>query len=163
MRDEEEFVSYVRADGSELLRLATLLVGHVDADDLVQTCLIRVLGAWQRARENPRPYSRRVLARLATDRWRRLLSRPAHDPLPAVVVSTDDRIAEVDARDAVIRALSQLPARQRATLVLRYFEQLSEAETADALGVSPGTVKTHAARGLDSLRRSLSTSEGHHA
>lgn len=160
MHGEAEFVEYVRADGSRLLRIAYLMVGNrTDAEDMVQIALLRVMRAWSRAQDDPRAYARRVLTNLATDRWRWLRARPHQVALDESfdVPSTADDAAEwgVDTRRDLLDALRRLPARQRAVLVLRYFEQMSEAETAAVLGLAPGTVKTHTARGLASLRERL--------
>jgi RNA polymerase sigma-70 factor (sigma-E family) len=156
MRDEPAFALFVRAEGTALVRTAVLLTGdRADAEDLVQVCLVRLAGRWDRV-DDPHAYARTVLARLAVDRWRRLRHRPAPVPLSerdAVGDHTPDTVA----RGAMLHELAQLPPRQRAVLVLRYYEGWSEAEIATALGCSAGTVKTHAARGLARLRDQLAT------
>ncbi len=127
---------FVAERGDRLLRVAALLTGsRADGEDLLQSALERMLRNWRRIDGDPEPYVRRTLYNLAADRGRRLqlwtrksvLLRPAPPADPA---------AAVDLRDAMIRALAQLPPRQRAVLVLRYFEELSEAETAEFLGCS---------------------------
>jgi RNA polymerase sigma-70 factor (sigma-E family) len=141
-----------RAD--RLMRTAVLLTGSPEAgQDLLQTALERLLRHWRRFDGDPEGYLRRTLYNLAADGFRRqgrlqrkLLLLRAAAPPPA------DPIAEVDLRDALVRLLLQLPPRQRAVLVLRYWEQLTEAETAAVLGWPEGTVKSAASRGLRRLR-----------
>jgi RNA polymerase sigma-70 factor (sigma-E family) len=155
VRYEEQFRAlerFVAERGDRLLRTAALLAGsRADGEDLLQSALERLLRNWRRIDGDPENYVRRTLYNLAADGWRRqrVWQRKAvlFEPGPPV-----DPAAAVDLRDAVVRVLMQLPPRQRAVLVLRYFEQLSEAETAQALGCSVGTVKSAAARGLARLR-----------
>ena len=147
----EEFLGE-RAD--RLLRTAVLLTGSREAgQDLLQTALERLLRHWRTLSGDPEGYLRRTLYNLAADGFRRqgrlqrklLLLRTDTRPPPDVT-------AQVDLRDALVRMLVQLPPRQRAVLVLRYWEQLSEAETAAVLGWPEGTVKSAASRGLRRLR-----------
>jgi RNA polymerase sigma-70 factor (sigma-E family) len=143
---------FVAERGDRLLGTAALLAGSRDAgEDLMQSALERLLRNWRRVEGDPESYVRRTLYNLAVDGWRRqrLWQRKAvlTEPDPPA-----DLAAAVDLRDAVIRMLVQLPPRQRAVVVLRYFEQLSEAETAQALGCSVGTVKSATSRGLARLR-----------
>ena len=147
----EEFLAE-RAD--RLLRTAVLLTGSREAgQDLLQTALERLLRHWRTLSGDPEGYLRRTLYNLAADGFRRqgrlqrklLLLRMDTRPPPDVT-------AQVDLRDALVRMLVQLPPRQRAVLVLRYWEQLSEAETAAVLGWPEGTVKSAASRGLRRLR-----------
>ena len=155
MRHEEQQRSlerFVADRGDGLLRTAALLAGsRADGEDLLQSALERLLRNWRRIDGDPENYVRRTLYNLATDGWRRqrVWQRKAVllEPVPPV-----DPAAAVDLRDAVVRVLVQLPPRQRAVLVLRYFEQLSEAETAETLGCSVGTVKSATSRGLARLR-----------
>jgi RNA polymerase sigma-70 factor (sigma-E family) len=143
---------FVAERGDRLLHTAALLAGsRADGEDLLQSALERLLRHWRRIDGDPENYVRRTLYNLAADGWRRqgVRQRKAvlFEPAPPV-----DPATAVDLRDAVVRVLVRLPPRQRAVLVLRYFEQLSEAETAKALGCSVGTVKSAAARGLVRLR-----------
>ena len=145
--------------GDRLLRTAALLAGNrADGEDLLQTALERLLRNWRGIDGDPENYVRRTLYNLAADGWRhqRVRQRKAvlFEPAPPV-----DPSARVDLRDAVVRVLVRLPPRQRAVLVLRYFEQLSEAETAEALGCSKGTVKSATARGLVRLREMTASAE----
>lgn len=118
----------------------------------VQLALERALRRWQRVDGNPEAYLRRTLYHLAVDRWRWRTRHPEVDLAADLNPSGRDLAAEVDLRDALVRALASLSAMQRAVLVLRYFEQLTEAEIASTLGSSPGAVKSAASRGLQRLR-----------
>jgi RNA polymerase sigma-70 factor (sigma-E family) len=151
----EELERFLAERGEPLLRAAVLLAGGRDAgEDLLQSALERMLRHWRRIDGDPEGYLRRTLHNLATDGWRR--QRTRHKLLRrlerAAEPATGDAIAGVDLRDALVRLLAQLPARQRSVIVLRYWEQLSEAETARVLGCSAGTVKSAASRGLARLR-----------
>ncbi len=156
---ELSFEDFVRARSSSLLRTALLLTGHnrAEAEDLLQVALERAYRHWSRISrsEEPERYVRRILANASTDRWRRLMRRPelALRATDAGPVSADHSGAIAD-RDYLLRALAALPPGQRTVLVLRFFDDLSEAETAQLLGCTPGTVKSQAARGLARLRHS---------
>lgn len=151
--DEETFRAFVTSRWQALLRTAYLLVGdHGYAEDLVQTALARTHRHWRRIerKDAPEVYVRRVLVNLANSHWRRRLRLRE-------VFATPDRAAADpteahDQRDELWNALSALPPRTRAVLVLRYFEDLTEAQIADALGCSVGTVKSTASRGIARLR-----------
>jgi RNA polymerase sigma-70 factor (sigma-E family) len=142
--------------GSSLLGAAIALAGsRQDGEDLLQAALERVLRK-PRGAEDVEGYLRRVLYNLAADGWRRRGTWKSK-LLPVLRAETisaaePDPTAEVDQRDALVRMLGQLPPRQRAVIVLRYWEQRSEAETAGLLGCSEGTVKSAASRGLQHLR-----------
>jgi RNA polymerase sigma factor (sigma-70 family) len=131
-----------------------LLTGSREAgQDLLQAALERLLRHGTALLGDPEAYLRRTLYNLAADGFRRqgrlqgkLLLLRAQAQVQA------DEIAEVDLRDALVRLLLQLPSQQRAVLVLRYWEQLTEAETAATLGWPEGTVKSAASRGLRRLR-----------
>jgi RNA polymerase sigma-70 factor (sigma-E family) len=151
VRELERFLAE-RAD--RLMRTAVLLTGSREAgQDLLQTALERLIRHWRRLDGDPEAYLRRTLYNLAADGFRRqgrlqrkLLLLKAGTPPPP------DPTAEVDLRDALVRLLLRLPPRQRAVLVLRYWEQLTEAETAAVLGWPEGTVKSATSRGLRRLR-----------
>jgi len=149
------FDSYVRGQSPALLRLAYLLTGdHHRAKDLVQSTLIKVLPRWERVtvRGDPHAYVRTVMVHTALG-WRRRkweAERPTGD-LPDQPAHNDSA-AVVDDRERLRRALLRLPPRQRAAVVLRHYEDLSEAQAAAALGCSVGTIKTQTARALDRLR-----------
>lgn len=141
--------------GPELLRTAVLLAGsQQDGEDLLQAALERLVRQRRPVDGSPEAYLRRTLYNLAADGWRR--SAAWQRKLALVRASqpaeTPDITAAVDLRDALIGSLRQLPARQRAVIVLRYWEQLTEAEIAQALGCSEGTVKTTASRGMKRMR-----------
>jgi RNA polymerase sigma-70 factor (sigma-E family) len=157
----EDFDQFVARSAESLLRTAHLITWDAgEAEDLVQESLIRVARRWPRVRrmEQPLAYARRVLINLAVDGAdRRTRRRHELDPAPAVAdVPSADLLAGLDTRDELLDALAQLTSRQRAVLVLRYFNDLSEAQVADVLGCSPGTVKSNASRGLARLREVLS-------
>ena len=143
--------------GNALLASAVLLTGSRAAgEDLLQAALERLMRSWGRVSEDRERYLRRTMYHLAVDQWRRRGRRPevvlSHEPASAA-----DATEALDLRDALSRALNDLPPRQRAVLVLRYWEQLSEAEAADVLGCSVGTVKSTASRGLARLRELTAT------
>jgi RNA polymerase sigma-70 factor (sigma-E family) len=148
--------------GEALLRTAVLLAGSRDAgEDLLQAALERLLRHWRKIEGNPEGYLRRTLYHLAADNWRQQRTRRQRLRLlqPGARAAVVDTTAEVDLRDSLVRLLMQLPPRQRAVIVARYWEQLSEAESAQVLGCSLGTVKSAASRGLRRLRE-LSESPG---
>lgn len=162
MADEDWFAElerFVQARGDSLLRQAVLLTGGREAgEDLLQEALVRLLGHWSTIKGDPEGYVRRTLYNLATDRWRRRRRRPevrAAEPGE----ERSDEGSELYLHVQVVEALSQLPPRQRAVLVLRYFADASEAETAAMLGCSVGSVKAAASRGLARLRE-LTTTAG---
>ncbi|MER6062031.1 SigE family RNA polymerase sigma factor [Streptomyces sp. NPDC004059] len=152
------FASYVRARQPVLLRTARSLTANLsDAEDLLQTALAKTYVAWERI-EDQRAldgYVRRALLNTRTSQWRkRRVDEFTCDELPEPEpVPGDDDPAERQAlHDAMWRAITKLPARQRAMVVLRYYEDLSEAQTAEVLGVSVGTVKSAVSRALGKLR-----------
>ena len=149
----EGFAEFVVARQAALLRTAYLLTGHAqDAEDLVQTTLVKVVPQWRRIRDNPEPYVRRVLVNENVSRWRRRRWREhSTDELPETLAAEPDVVELMAVRDA----LATLALRQRAVLVLRYYEGLSEAEIAEQLSISPGTVKSQARDGLARLRAVL--------
>jgi RNA polymerase sigma-70 factor (sigma-E family) len=153
-RTVAELERFLTDRSDQLMRTAVLLTGSRDAaQDLLQTALERLVRHWRRIDGDPEAYLRRTLYNLAADSHRRrgrlqskLLLLKAGTQEPA------DVTAEVDLRDALVRLLLQLPPRQRAVLVLRYWEELTETETAAVLGWPEGTVKSAASRGLRRLR-----------
>jgi RNA polymerase sigma-70 factor (sigma-E family) len=140
--------------GDQLMRTAVLLAGsRQDGEDLLQEAIERLLRLRRRL-DSPEGYLRRTLYNLAADGWRR--QGAWHRKLPLIRASyapmEADMTAAVDLRDALMRTMRSLPARQRAVIVLRYWEQLSEAETAAVLRCSEGSVKAAASRGLQRMR-----------
>lgn len=154
---DQHFAEFFRANGQSLLRTAVLLSAgdqHA-AEDLLQDALVNCLRKWPtRKIEFPAAYVRTTMARLAQ---RRRLSRsfPTPDLNDRAV---PDTTWEVDQRDALLVALHSLAPRQRVAVVLRYWEGLSEAETAAALSCSVGTVKSQTHRGLRTLREAMGPS-----
>ena len=157
MATPEGFAEFVLARQAALLRTAYLLTGHAqDAEDLVQTTLVKVVAQWRRIRDDPEPYVRRVLVNENVSRWRRRRWREhTTDVLPEGLADAPDH----DELLVVRAALAELAPRQRAVLVLRYYEGLSEAEIAATLGIAPGTVKSQARDGLARLRQVLPADE----
>jgi RNA polymerase sigma-70 factor (sigma-E family) len=153
-RSAAELERFLTERADHLLRTAVLLAGSKDAgEDLLQTAVERLLSRWRRFDGNPEAYLRRTLCNLATDSQRRAGRwRQKERLLRATSAQVRDVTREVDLRDALVRLLLQLPVRQRAVLVLRFWEQLSDAETAEVLGCAEGTVKSAGSRGLARLR-----------
>jgi RNA polymerase sigma-70 factor (ECF subfamily) len=160
---EDEFREFVAARSSALLRSAYLLAGDwATAEDLLQTALTKTYLAWKRLGEIEavEPYARRVLVNTATSWWRRRWhgERPTEFlPERAVGDTTEEQLD----RDLSWKHVKALPARQRAVLVLRFYEDMSEAQTAELLSISAGTVKSQTSRALGTLRQRL-MAEGVH-
>jgi RNA polymerase sigma-70 factor (sigma-E family) len=160
--DDERFHVFVARSTGPLARLAYLLCGdqHL-ADDLVQNCMIKLYQAWPRVRQDSvDAYARKVLLRCWLNErrrpWRRSETRdglvpdiPGIDTDPALTVGSDDT-------EVLRAALAQVPPRQRAAVVLRYWSEYSVAETAAILRCSEGNVKSQTARGLAALRAAMS-------
>ena len=153
-----DFDSYVRLHSARLCRSAFLLTGdHQLAEDLVQTALAKVAPRWGRVVRagDPTPYVRTVMVRTAIA-WRRRRWRGEVPTAPLPDREHPDVSSATDSRERLRTALLRLAPRQRAAVVLRFYEDLSEAETARALGCAVGTVKSQTARGLAHLRAALS-------
>jgi RNA polymerase sigma-70 factor (sigma-E family) len=150
---EDAFNAFVAARPRHLLQTAYLLTGDRHrAEDLLQTALTRAYLHWDRIESaDPEGYVRRTLANAHIDWWRRKPWREEPTALLPDSAGPDDA-ASYDARDAVLQALAGLSRRQRAVIVLRYYEDLSETEIAAALGCSAGTVKSAASRAMAKLR-----------
>lgn len=166
----DELDSFVRSHGTALFRLAVLLTGsRADAEDLVQDALIRLAGRLDRLGVDEQlPYARRVVVNLFLDgrrRSRRFISiRHLLGPPTRTVEPEDDVVR----RSVVHEEILRLPRQQRAAVILRYWADLTEIETATALGIGIGTVKSHTARALATLRVRLAdgideTEESSHA
>jgi RNA polymerase sigma-70 factor (sigma-E family) len=152
-----QFTAYVRTKGPTLLRTARSLTPNpADAEDLLQTALTKTYLAWDRIddRRAVDGYVRRTLVNTRTSQWRkRKVDEFSTDELPEPLVAGVPDLTEQQAqRDALLRAIARLPPRQRAMVVLRYYEDMSEAQTAEAMGVSIGTVKSAVSRALGKLR-----------
>jgi RNA polymerase sigma-70 factor (sigma-E family) len=149
-----QFHEFVQARWPRLVRTAYLLTGdHGEAEDLVQTALAKAYVAWTRvqASDSPDAYVRRILVNANAARFRKRRITQLLGAAPPEV-RTPDPTHRVDLRDALVQALARLPVRQRAVVILRYWDDLSEAEVARALGCSAGTVKSQASKGLAKLR-----------
>lgn len=148
------FRHYVTSRGPSLLRAATLLTGNrADAEDLVQAALVKTYLAWHRI-EDPGAldgYVRRAMINTHISWWRRRkVEEYPTDDIPDQAVA--DQAGHSDQHEALRRAIDRLPQRMRAAVMLRYYEDMTEAEIADALGVSPGTVKSTISRAVAKLR-----------
>lgn len=154
---EDEFREFVTARSAALLRTAYLLAGDwATAEDLLQTSLTKTYLAWKRLGqiEAVEPYARRVLVNTATSWWRRRW----HGERPTEFLperAAPDNLEEQLERDVLWKHVKALPTRQRAVLVLRFYEDMSEAQTAALLQISPGTVKSQTSRALGTLRQRL--------
>jgi len=156
-RERVRYVKFVQGRYAALYRTAFLLTGnHHTAEDLVQTTLTKVYLSWGRVMRADRPesYVRRVLANEAISFHRRRWTREVPSDIPAelaragVQAGPEENVVDTQ---AVWQALGKLTARQRAVVVLRYYEDLSEAEIAHVLDIAPGTVKGHARAALAAL------------
>lgn len=153
MAEYDGFREFAAARGPALSRSAYLLTGdHQLAEDLLQAALTRCVTHWARIADgNPEAYVRRAMINERTSWWRKrhyTVEVPIRDDR-AVADASDDVVR----RMTVLAALSELPARQRAVIVLRYYEDRTEAETAQLLGCSIGTVKSQASAALAKLRQ----------
>jgi RNA polymerase sigma-70 factor (sigma-E family) len=159
LQPDPGFEEFVRSRSTALLRTAFLLVGdRGHAEDLVQTALLRTALKWRKAQGKPEAYTHQVLVNLVRDRWRRSRRRVAEDPVAALPMAPADRRNLADAvvdRAVLMRALAELPPRQREVTILRFFADLSVADTAAAMRTSEGTVKSYTNRALAQLRESL--------
>jgi len=149
---QAEFDEFVRSRAQALSRTAYLLTGDAHlAEDLLQQALLSAAKAWHRIEGHPEPYVRRILYTQNISWWRR--RRFAETPLDTHETTTAaPETGDRDLRLSLEQALAQLTLKQRTILVLRYFEDLTEAQTADMLGLHVGTVKSTGRKALDRLR-----------
>jgi RNA polymerase sigma-70 factor (sigma-E family) len=156
VNDFADFAEFARVTLPGLVRYGHALTGNPhDAGDLVQTVLEKIGSRWPtiaRNADDPLAYTRRAMANAHISHWRRtrrenLVAEPPEQPGPVERYSFED--------DPLWQALRARPPRQRAVIVLRYYDDLSELEIADALGISPGTVKSQASKAMASLRLRL--------
>lgn len=149
----EGFAEFVAGASPRLLRTAYLLTQDWGAaEDLLQTALARAWRAWGRIDGDPEPYVRRILFNTHASWWRRRWRAEAPSvAVPDIVAPGDPHVA-IDDRERLWRAMRMLPPGQRIVLVLRYFEDLTEAQVAQALGCSVGTVKSQTHRAIARLR-----------
>ena len=152
MADRAGFEEFVALRSPRLLRVCYLLTRDwAGAEDLLQTALAKSWFAWERVNDEPEAYVRAVIANTYASWWRRRW----RGEVPTVQLpegSARDAMRDVDERDELWAALGRLPRRQRAVVVLRFFEDLTERQTADALGITVGTVKSQTSRALATLR-----------
>ncbi|WP_283138880.1 SigE family RNA polymerase sigma factor [Rhizohabitans arisaemae] len=154
MADRSEYDSFVATAWHRLLRTAYLLtMDWPAAEDLVQTALMKAWLAWPRIGDEREAYVRKIMVNVHVSWWRRRWRKaeittgaPPDRPQPV------DDMGQADERELVWRALGRLPARQRAVAVLRFFEDMTEAQAADTLGCGVGTVKSQTSRALARLR-----------
>lgn len=160
----DDFNEFVAGSVEPLLRTAYLITWDAaEAEDLVQECLLKLARRWPRVRsmERPAAYAQRILVNLALDgaggraRRRQELAHEPQEALNRLERPARDLLTGLETRAELLDALARLTPRQRAVLVLRYFNDLTEAQTAEALGCSPGTVKSNTSRGLARLRQVL--------
>lgn len=155
--ETDEFVQFVRTSSPGLLHTAWLLCGDAHrAEEMVQESFERVYLKWGRVTKDGQPlaYTRRVLINLNTDRWRRTRKESLTSDGELRDAATP-RGSCVEDRDLVVRLLRLLPQREREVVVLRHYADLSEHDVAELLGVSVGTVKSSASRGLATLRAAM--------
>ena len=152
--EEEGFTAFVQERGSDLLRYARMLVaGDAEAEDVLQMALLRLTRHWPKRLDSPEAYVRRAILNLVRDRARRRHLVPA----PTTEANTEascqpEEVESPEAQARLDQLLSSLPPRQRAAVVLRVIDGLSEAEAATAMGCSAGTVRSNLSRGLSKLR-----------
>jgi RNA polymerase sigma-70 factor (sigma-E family) len=153
-RDDEAFIAFVASSQRRLLQLAWLFTGDSHrAEELVQEALVRTYAVWHRVRaDDPFGYTRRVLVNAKTDSWRRRSREDLVRDTPEPQVAGPDPSDAAADHASVVAALQTLAPRERAVVVLRYYVDLSEAETAHELRMSVGTVKSTASRALAKLR-----------
>jgi RNA polymerase sigma-70 factor (sigma-E family) len=162
VRDEEGFRAFVEANGATLLHAARLLTGdHHRGEDLVQTALIKVYLKWGRI-DTPLPYARRALVNAHIDQTRRRWwgERPTETLPEAADPDQPGEVSASDSRDELRRMLAGLAPKERAVIVLRYYCDLSEQETAATLGMPVGTVKSTCSRALARLRVQATSGAG---
>ena len=162
--DADEAVTQLyAAQYRALVRLATLLLRDVGAaEEIVQDSFVAMHGSWRRLRDHDRAlaYLRQAVVNRSRSALRHRTVEQRHAPAPMPDhASAEHGALEALERDDLIRALQRLPRRQREVLVLRYYVDLSEAQIADAIGISRGAVKSHASRGMAALRLSLEQTE----
>ncbi|MGH1561741.1 SigE family RNA polymerase sigma factor [Mumia sp. DW29H23] len=160
--ERSDFEAFVDAQWIPMFRLAHALTGNRnDAEDVVQTAFAKAYTAWERvlSAERPDAYVRRMVVNEVRDGWRRRWRHVEHSVsvVPEHANHSHTHDDAVATSDAVWRCLQRLPAKQRAVIVLRYYEDLSERDTAEALGVPAGTVKSRANAAMRTLRAELTT------
>ncbi|MEV5384481.1 SigE family RNA polymerase sigma factor [Streptomyces sp. NPDC052721] len=153
-----DFEEFVNACSPRLLRFAWLLTGDAHlAEDLLQTALAKVWPKWPRiSGEHSEAYVRKTIVHTHASWWqRRWRGEIPYGELPDTAATGSDAFSALHSDHALAQAMRQLPKRQRAVIVLRYFEDMSVEDTAEVLGCSPGTVKSQASRAVRALRKTL--------
>jgi RNA polymerase sigma-70 factor (sigma-E family) len=157
---DTEFTGFVEAASPSLLRAALVLLGsREDAEDVLQVTLLRTYRRWEQARQAPQAYARTVLVNACRERWRHRSRHPEISQDLDELANVFSFAEAVDRRHVLVRVLRQLPDIQREVLVCRYLLDATVAETAAALDIAEGTVKSAASRGLDQLRQLLNDEE----
>ena len=162
-RDDDAFSAFVAGNSRRLRRTAYLLCGDWQlAADITQEALIRVYVAWPRLERSGGllAYARKAVLSATVDMKRKRSSTEIVAPADDTTPSPDDVEASVVGRESLMKALSALPPRQRACVVLRYFEDLPMAEIAAVLGCREGTAKSQTSRGIATLRRQIEAESG---
>jgi RNA polymerase sigma-70 factor (sigma-E family) len=155
-RVRQDFTEFVTARSAELLRLAYVLTADRHAaEDLLQNSLIKAAAHWGRIHSAPEAYVRRIMYREQVGQWRRRARRPETAMAQVPEPFEPDQAGTVDARLALKDALLALPPRKRAVLVLRYLEDLPEAQVANILGCSVGTVRSQTHKAIAQLKSAL--------
>lgn len=157
---DSDFDAFVRSAGPGLKRYAFLLTGNrAQAEDLLQESLVKMYLAWERLEDTRSltAYARTVIARQHVSFWRKSRREMPVEMIGALTDAWTDE--HYDDRDRVWKMLTGVSRQQRAALVLRYYEGLSDAEIADTLGCAVGTVRGHISRGLERLRVSMAAAQ----
>ena len=153
---DAEFTEFVQAASPSLLRAALVLLdSREDAEDALQVTMLRTYRRWEQAKQAPQAYARVVLVNACRERWRHRGRHPEISQDVDELANVVSFAEAVDRRHALVRVLRQLPDIQREVLVCRYLLDATVAETATALDIAEGTVKSAASRGLDQLRQLL--------
>jgi RNA polymerase sigma-70 factor (sigma-E family) len=163
-RERREFEEFMTSRWAGLVRLAFGLTGdRWLAEDLAQTALASAYASWWRVRraDDPDAYVRRILVNTSNRRFRRRrVAEHTREPAELPDLAVADSADRIGQRSALLSALRELPRRQRAIVVLRYWEDLSDAQVATALGCAEGTVRSQASRALATLRGSAALADG---
>jgi RNA polymerase sigma-70 factor (sigma-E family) len=153
---DAEFTEFVQDASPSLLRGALVLLGsREEAEDALQVTLLRTYRRWEQAKEAPLAYARAVLVDACREHWRHRSRHPEISQNVDEFASVVSFAEAVDRRHMLVRMLRRLPGIQREVLVCRYLLDATVAETAAALDIAEGTVKSAASRGLDQLRQLL--------
>jgi RNA polymerase sigma-70 factor (sigma-E family) len=151
--DRANYYEFVAARSDRLLRTAFMLTRDwATAEDLLQEAMAKAWFAWWRVSGDPEAYVRKIIVTTYITWWRRRRWRAEVPTLELPIEVSADETRSADERDAVWRALGRLPAGQRAVIVLRFYEDLTETKTAEVMGCSVGTVKSQTAKALAKLR-----------